>query len=1148
MHEWEKKFDEPALSRGRGLWKDGKVTDGDPEGERKEAEGIRVMKPDYSYYDFDAIRANMKMYEDDYKAGHKLLAEGRVRLSTITEGYLHDAEGEEILEVKGYGKENGREFRIQLLFSRDKLQKYNSWCECTECRRRYYWDRDEGCKYRAGLLEAAEKAVYEQNLGDATNRDGVQLLQTFNSKHKREVVAQATAAEESLVLEPRLQEKGEKLLLSFKIGSGKMFVIKDFVEFCRLVRNSETGTYGSSTQINHQLSNFTARSQEWYEYINKVIIEEEELGRRLGEEMGYDVDVRCSAINLYGWRLDQFYQLLGDSRVLYEEKQDNKKIKHMLSRCEGNPEVNMQIRPIAMKDKVFHGVSVECEMPVLYHGMDTAYFIDREALYRAEPEFAEGVKPLETWSVEGFFSFNIGRKNLSDFYYTVLPELSQYVSVAEENAEQIHTYLPPEVRFVFYLDAEERNMTCKAHAVYGEKEVSVFDMLDDSGSVVLDSFRMKSRENEILYRARQLFPYIDIANDVLHCNSDEELMYQVLEHGVEDLLELGEVRCTQRFKNMNLIRRMKVSVGVSVSKGLLDLDISTEDVTREELLDILRSYRSRKKYYRLKNGSYINMADESLGMLSELMETMHLSPKEFVKGKIHLPAYRTLYLDKLLEENETVYNTRDSRFRQVVKNFKTINDADFEEPAALSHVMRNYQKNGYKWLRTLENYGFGGILADDMGLGKTLQMIAVLLSAKEENRGGTSLVVSPSSLVYNWVEEFSKFAPDMRVVPITGSQEVRQERLADWNKADVLITSYDLLKRDVHLYEDMEFAYEVIDEAQYIKNHTTAAAKAVKVIKSRVRFALTGTPIENRLSELWSIFDYLMPGFLYGYDVFRREMETPIAKNSDEDAMKRLQRMTGPFILRRLKKDVLKDLPDKLEEVRYVQLEDAQRKAYDAQVVHMQTQIGTQSGEDFNKNKLQILAELTRLRQICCDPRLCFENYRDESAKLESCLELVQSAIDGGHKILLFSQFTSMLDILQGRLDELGIRYYIITGSTPKEMRLQMVKSFNEDNTQIFLISLKAGGVGLNLTGADVVIHYDPWWNVAAQEQATDRAHRFGQTRKVTVYKMIARNTVEEKILKLQEMKKDLADSIINAQTGQLAGLSKEDLLMLLEA
>ena len=357
------------------------------------------------------------------------------------------------------------------------------------------------------------------------------------------------------------------------------------------------------------------------------------------------------------------------------------------------------------------------------------------------------------------------------------------------------------------------------------------------------------------------------------------------------------------------------------------------------------------------------MEESSVGMLEEMAAALRLTPKEMIRGNMHLPVYRALYLDRLLEEHEDVYSKRDSHFKQIVKSFKTIKDADFEEPESLSATMRQYQKNGYRWLRTLESWNFGGILADDMGLGKTLQMIAVLLAAKLEGKTGTSLIVTPASLVFNWGEEFKKFAPELKVTLAAGTQAERQKRLEESVHSDVLITSYDLLKRDAALYEGREFLYQVLDEAQYIKNHTTAAAKAVKVIKSRFRFALTGTPIENRLSELWSIFDYLMPGFLYGYDTFRREFEIPVVKNNDQEAMERLQRMVGPFILRRLKQDVLRDLPEKTEEVRYVQMTGKQRKLYDGQAIHLRSLLDHQSEEEFNNSRFQVLTELTRLRQ-----------------------------------------------------------------------------------------------------------------------------------------------------------------------------------------
>lgn len=316
-------------------------------------------------------------------------------------------------------------------------------------------------------------------------------------------------------------------------------------------------------------------------------------------------------------------------------------------------------------------------------------------------------------------------------------------------------------------------------------------------------------------------------------------------------------------------------------------------------------------------------------------------------------------------------------------------------------------------------------------------------------------------------------------------------------------------------------------------------------MQSAHRLALTGTPIENRLSELWSIFDFLMPGFLYGYETFRRQFEALIVKNKDASVTERLQKMVAPFILRRLKKDVLKDLPDKLEEVRYCGFEPEQQRLYDAQVAHLKTMLAA-SGND-NTDKIAILAELTKIRQICCDPSLLVENYSGLSAKQEACFDLIRSAVDGGHKLLVFSQFTSMLEILEKALKEQQIGYYLLTGSTPKEERVRLMHAFNKDDTSVFLISLKAGGTGLNLTGADIVIHYDPWWNFSAQNQATDRAHRIGQTKLVSVYRLIVRGTIEEKILKMQTDKKDLANMILSGERTSLASLSAEELAALLE-
>ena len=1098
----------------------------------------------YQYFDGEAVRISMHLLQSISRSGEELLKKGMVRLRELNSGYT-DSQTEMIAEAFGDGREGNKEFPLHLVFSRNKV--LFAECGCSHCVKHYYYlyYRREYCAYLSAFMTLAAEYLQGKNLGDATDRSAMLMMQAFMEQYANSVISDTAGKSESLILQPRLTLRNGDLTVSFKVGDSKMFVVKNLFEFYGNVLESRTAVYGSNTEINHNLKNFAKSSRKWIDYIGRIVREEQAFERRLIESGSYSRRAvsKNGELALYGWRLDELYDFLGTDAIELEDKDAG--VKYTLHTEEKNPRVSMTIRKNDISSRrVFHGITVDCRIPHLYYGVRTAYYINPDALCRLQEEFEQRIRVLAELGENGTSTFQVGRNSLSQFYHNVLPQLEGVVDIREEDAEEIEAYLMPKAEFVFYLDAEAGNMSCRVEARYGDRQISVMDHMEAGG--VRERFRDVMKEREILYLAIQWFPAYDPIEKDLHCDGDEELMYQVLDRGVDALLALGEVQCTRRFSGMHINRRVRISVGVSVSRNLLDLKISTEDIPAEELLDILKSYRLRKKYYRLKNGDFLSLEDNSLETLQEMMETLRMSPKELLKENIRLPMYRALYLDRLLEKNEEIYAVRDSYYRELVKDFKAVKDADFEVPETLSKVLRGYQVTGYRWLRTLDAWQFGGILADDMGLGKTLQAIAVLLALKQEGKKGTSLIVAPASLVYNWGEELRRFAPELACGIIAGTQEERTGKLETYKEFDVIITSYDLLKRDIADYEDKEFLCQIIDEAQYIKNHSTAAAKAVKGIKSRTRYALTGTPVENRLSELWSIFDYLMPGYLYGYEVFKKEFEAPIVRKEEQSALQRLQRMTGPFILRRLKEDVLKDLPEKLEESRYVKFETSQRQLYDAQVIHMRQTYFSQGNEEFQRNKIQILAELMKLRQICCDPGLCFENYEGGSAKLEACMDLVQNAVDGGHRILLFSQFTSMLDIIAGRLREVGLSFYTITGATPKEKRLQLVKEFNEGNVPVFLISLKAGGVGLNLTGADVVIHYDPWWNLAVQNQATDRSHRIGQTKKVVVYKLIAMETVEKKIQELQESKRLLTEQIVQGDAGQLSAMGREDFLELL--
>ena len=535
--------------------------------------------------------------------------------------------------------------------------------------------------------------------------------------------------------------------------------------------------------------------------------------------------------------------------------------------------------------------------------------------------------------------------------------------------------------------------------------------------------------------------------------------------------------------------------------------------------------------------------DDSLEVLDELNETLELSGAKLGQNHAQLPLYRAPSLDWALSGQTGVRFNRDDAFRRISRSFHAVKDSEYAPPVSLQKTLRKYQRDGYRWLRTLDGYGMGGILADDMGLGKTVQVLSYLLAMKQNGQTLPSLIVCPASLVLNWAEECQKFTPELSCVVVDGDAAHRAELAESWPAADLVVTSYDLLRRDEALYEGQEFYACILDEAQAIKNHTTQKYKAVCKVCSRVRFALTGTPVENRLGELWSIFSFLMPGYLPPYKSFCSRFEKPIVQEEDQTAVRRLNQLTGPFILRRMKSDVLKELPPKTENVYRIELEEEQRKLYLAAVVDAREKLQAAKPED----KMAVFAVLMRLREICCDPRLIADNWEGGSAKLDACVELVSSAVEGGHRILLFSQFTSMLELLAKRLDAEGISHFTLQGSTPKPVRAELVRRFNGGEVSVFLISLRAGGTGLNLTAADIVIHYDPWWNVAAQNQATDRAYRIGQQNPVQVYKLIAQDTIEEKIVELQQAKQSLADTVTGTADGAILSMRPDELLQLLK-
>lgn len=1074
------------------------------------------------------IRSLCSGYSETFRRGKQYYLDDKV---TITEVGSKDAvePGDGLLTVLQAKVKSSTAFpySVDVTIDEETGGLVDADCTCPA-----FYQYDGVCKHIiAVLLEYMNAEPKEQ----AHVRTAPYVRAILNSYMNRNVQEAITFDQnEQVALEPRLILSPGTVQLDFKIGRNRKYVVKDIRQFALSVLRCEQVEYGKNLSFVHSLGAFDEFSAPLVQFIIDKVEEDNALERAYASPYYYHrPDERT--LTLSPANLDSFFELACGADI--EAQIDNRSCSK-LTILRQNPELTVTVSKYG-KD----GALLTLNQVKVLQGQKHCYICKpaEGLLFQCDEEYTGAMKNFLLLSAEtNGRSLTISKQDISAFCAAVLPAVSKYVKI-ESRGLALDEFTPPPAQISIYLDNPQKNLiTCVPKIAYGDYE---FNAAKDT--VKPGICRDTAAEYRLSKTLSKYFTHFNSQQGCLCITDNDEAVYHLLDSGVSELMEQGEVYASEKFKRLRIAPSPKISVGVSLESDLLMLNIDADILDSSELSGLLQSYRLRKKFHRLKNGEFVQIESNALSAVSELADGLHLSGKDLQKKNIALPKQRAFYLDSVMR-GEGVDFYRDNRFKSMIRNIKSVEDSDFEIPESLNTVLRFYQKNGFRWLKTMDLYGFGGILADDMGLGKTLQVIALLLSQKETNPQ-PSLIVCPASLVYNWENEIRRFAPSLTVTVIAGTAAERKKLLKNCNRFDAVITSYDLLKRDVDLYLPLKFRYQIIDEAQFIKNHTTQSAQAVKKINSGTRFALTGTPIENRLSELWSIFDFLMPNFLYTYSRFKNELEMPIVRSQDEIAQQRLHKMAAPFILRRLKKDVLKELPDKLENTIYAHMEGEQKKLYTANVKQLKDSLHKQSDKEFTTGKIQILSQLTRLRQICCDPRLCYENYEKESAKLETCMELLQNAVSGGHKVLLFSQFTSMLDILQKRLEQESIRYSLLTGATSKEKRTELVAEFNRNDVPVFLISLKAGGTGLNLTAADIVIHYDPWWNVAAQNQATDRAHRIGQKNVVTVYKLIAQDSIEEKILNLQETKLSLAESILSEENISITSLSREDLLELLQ-
>lgn len=1057
------------------------------------------------------------------------------------------------VRVQGQIEDETKVYQTRIFIKGSQIYDYS--CSCAE------GNSFRGpCVHAKALQEAfARQQKAEHTPPVSTSPEIRMMIREYTNREVARILGEEER--EPVYLHPYLQIRRGEVLLEARIGREKRYIVKNLLEFAQAVHSGKRVEYGKGMAFEHVPSAFAPESRPFLD----LLLEEADAYIRHYEEMrghaGLPLPV-MRALTLGSAARDRLFDLLEGKEVQTEDEKGAERVCRVERK---DPRFPVEVE--ARGD----GIAVTVPSALTsFRGEQRLYVADGLHLFGCSELYTETMGVFleqmeqggrECGSRKEKRELLVGSRDIPLFYARVL-EGMEALGILQSPEIDWEKYRPEALKARFEFDSDSPDeLRLRPTLSYGD---FTFSPLADE-HVPREICRDVPAEFYISRLITRYFSYWEDESGELVIRGDEEALYQVLSEGMPQFQEVGEVWLSESVRHLRVLPPPEVSMGVSLGGGWLDLKIETAGIDSAELLQVLSEYRQKKKYYRMKNGEFLQLSGGGLQALDSLTADLGLTKSEFQAGEAKIPAYRAFYLDSLSGDGRMKLFQRDEAYGMMVRDLKTAQSVSYAVPAVLEKTLREYQKIGYTWMRTLAQYHFGGILADDMGLGKTLQVIALLTAFYQEkteqkaagNEGSgselplPSLIVCPASLVYNWGQEFARFSPGIRVLLIAGTAKERQEQLEEQMRmeasegAQVIITSYDLLKRDRAAYLGRTFEYEIIDEAQVIKNAKTQGAKAVKEISANARFALTGTPVENRLSELWSIFDFLMPGFLYSYRKFRERYELPIVKNQDPEALTALRRMTGPFVLRRLKKDVLRELPGKEERIVYSAASGRQQKLYTASALKLKEALA--GGAWSGNGKLEVLSQLMRLRQICCDPALCFEDYTGESAKLETCVSLIASASAAGHKILLFSQFASMLERIRERLLQEGISSHLLVGATPKEERSRMVQAFASDEVPVFLISLKAGGTGLNLTAADIVIHYDPWWNVAAQNQATDRAYRIGQEKPVTVYKLILKDTIEENLLKLQNAKLALAAQVVSEGMVSLGDLSQNELMELFE-
>jgi len=989
------------------------------------------------------------------------------------------------------------------------------------------------CKHIVALLKAIQNLQSENVASDQRLGEGGRLFSFFS-----DAILDKGAERQPLTLIPKLcvsrEYSNTTCWLEFHIGREKEYVVRNIRALITCMTGSGELAFGKALTIDSKLDNFAeGTSQKVWELLRMAYDDESSIASYSAyfrSSYGTQTSIfEQKRFKLSPSNLQKFFGIMGEQKfvLVLNEIQERK-----VSIAKGRPPIALQVDDHALSGRIALQAEGLVVLDASYH-----YFLMNDRIYEVDEEFSQYAKPL-IQSFQNSKYLKIEPNRMGDFFSTVMPEIEKIANV--------------KVAPSFLNRFEIMPLTASVYFDYfgdGIAAKTIFRYDDIAFNPIIEAPPEKNKSEKLLIRdaitERQILRFFKQyafreEKDQL-VQDDEDRSYDFLTEALPQLTEIADVYYSESFRRRPVQQMAKVTAGVSVNdENMLEVSLENQDFNMNELLEILSSYRLKRRYHRLKDGTFISLEEQQLGGLADFVENAGIKGDN--SNVVELPLGKAVYIDTLAREEDGLRLERNKAFKDVVRDLKNPVDSDIPVPKELVRVLRDYQVTGFCWLSTLAHYGLGGILADDMGLGKTLQVLTFLLSQQKDG-AAPSLVVAPTSLMYNWLDEVQTFVPSLKAVVVAGTKQERREILETTKQVDLVITTYNMLKRDIDIYEQHHFRYCFLDEAQHIKNPSTQNAKAVKRLKTSGYFALTGTPIENTLTELWSIFDFLMPGYLSSHKDFKQRFETPIVRAKDKHALIDLNRHIAPFILRRMKTDVLKELPDKVEGKMLNEMTAKQAKVYLSYLVQAKKEFKQElAAHGFARSHIKILAILTRLRQICCHPSLFIENYTGGSGKLDMLEEVVADAREAGHRMLIFSQFTTMLHLIGDKLKNMGISYKYLDGQTPAMERVQLVKEFNVGDQPVFLISLKAGGTGLNLTGADMVIHYDPWWNPAVEDQATDRAYRLGQKKNVQVLKFITKDTIEEKIFQLQQKKKALIDQMIQPGGNFLSKLSEDEI------